>query len=390
MDSDLFNRIATNLNEAGRILHQIATRKRSPRPQLPVALVAPRNPGETVLAEIWAAVLGLECVGIHDNFFDLGGDSILSMKVVFQINESFNTGLPLAVFFKNPTIAFLADYLGRNKGIQSNLQDGAVAPASRVESGLTLESKPAERYLPFLLTDIQAAYWIGRGDSFEMGNTATHLYWETEVVGVDLVRFEQTWQKLIDRHDMLRAIVRSDGQQQVMEHIQPFRIKVQDLSAQAPESAQAIRSGVRQEMSHQILPSDQAPLIEIRAFKLGQNHYQLNFSFDLLVVDAWSLQVLQGEFSRLYANPNQSLPPLNVTFRDYVLTLLKFRESDTFHRSQAYWDQRMKKLPPPPDLPLAKSAEAIRRPRFSRRTESLEPELWFALNRKAASARAYS
>ncbi|MFB6982361.1 non-ribosomal peptide synthetase, partial [Streptomyces scopuliridis] len=70
--------------------------------------LAPRDPGEELVAGIWAEVLGLESVGVLDNFFDLGGDSILSIQVISRVREVFAVDLPARTLFDNPTVADLA------------------------------------------------------------------------------------------------------------------------------------------------------------------------------------------------------------------------------------------------------------------------------------------
>ncbi|MFC7556730.1 hypothetical protein ACFQU7_37720 [Pseudoroseomonas wenyumeiae] len=74
---------------------------------------------------------------------------------------------------------------------------------------------PAARHEPFPLTEIQQAYWLGRDTGFELGNVATHGYLEADCLGLDLPRFEQAWQRLVERHDMLRMVVLPGGMQQV-------------------------------------------------------------------------------------------------------------------------------------------------------------------------------
>jgi acyl carrier protein len=78
------------------------------RPDLEDAFVAPRTPVEESLARIWAELLGLEQVGVHDNFFDLGGHSLLVTQVVSRLRDTFAVELPLSNFFDAPTVADLA------------------------------------------------------------------------------------------------------------------------------------------------------------------------------------------------------------------------------------------------------------------------------------------
>lgn len=75
------------------------------------AFIAPRTPTESTLAKIWAEVLNIEHVGIYDNFFDLGGDSLLTVRLMKQIHKHFECELPLSSLFLNPTIESLATSL---------------------------------------------------------------------------------------------------------------------------------------------------------------------------------------------------------------------------------------------------------------------------------------
>jgi amino acid adenylation domain-containing protein len=77
-------------------------------------MVAPRTPLEELVAEIWAEVLYLDRVGIHDSFWDLGGHSLLATKVLARVNESFGIELPLQALFKSPTIADFTAAIGES------------------------------------------------------------------------------------------------------------------------------------------------------------------------------------------------------------------------------------------------------------------------------------
>ncbi|HEV7402891.1 MAG TPA: phosphopantetheine-binding protein, partial [Chthoniobacteraceae bacterium] len=84
----------------------------SERPELQRAFVAPRTPLEEVLAGLYESVLGLQRVGVHDNFFtELGGHSLLATQVVSRIRETFQIDLPLRRIFESPTIADLSGAL---------------------------------------------------------------------------------------------------------------------------------------------------------------------------------------------------------------------------------------------------------------------------------------
>jgi acyl carrier protein len=79
-----------------------------PRPSLPHPYIAPRNQVEQKMTEVWQQVLGIEEVGVNDDFFELGGNSLLATQLVMRMRETFQSAVPLRVFFETPTVAALA------------------------------------------------------------------------------------------------------------------------------------------------------------------------------------------------------------------------------------------------------------------------------------------
>jgi amino acid adenylation domain-containing protein len=349
------------------------------RPELEAGYVAPRTPTEQHLARLWADLLRVEQVGLHDNFFELGGHSLLATQLVYGVRNAFQVEISLLNLFETPTVAGLASSIAQRKAVQT--ED---VPA--LTSLPTLAPAADQQYLPFPLTDIQQAYWVGRNGMLELSNVSTHVYQEIEMSGFDLERATHAWQCLIDRHGMLRAIVLPEGQQQILEKVPPYRIETLDLRGQAAEAVESQLAAVRQQMSHQVLPADQWPLFEIRASLLDDQRVRLHVSTDALTIDAWSCQVLAWEFLQLYQNPEATLPPLELSFRDYVMAEVAFRDSEAYRRSETYWRERLPQLPPTPALPLAKDPALLTQPHFVRRYSSLEPELWQKLRNRGARA----
>ncbi|HEX7772393.1 MAG TPA: phosphopantetheine-binding protein, partial [Pyrinomonadaceae bacterium] len=83
----------------------------SQRPEMTSAFIAPRTAVEREIAEVWQEVLGLEAVGIDDNFFDLGGHSLHALRVHTKLCAKFGDGLTLVQLFQYPTISALAGLL---------------------------------------------------------------------------------------------------------------------------------------------------------------------------------------------------------------------------------------------------------------------------------------
>ena len=81
------------------------------RHELPANFAPPGTPTQLALARIWCDVLGLPQIGIHDDFFELGGNSILAVQAIARMSESFGIELPVSGLFEAPTIAQAAEGL---------------------------------------------------------------------------------------------------------------------------------------------------------------------------------------------------------------------------------------------------------------------------------------
>ena len=106
----------------------------------------PRGPVEETVASIWAAVLGLDRVGVHDSFFDIGGHSLLATQVISRLREAFGVEIPLRALFEAPTVAGLAER------IEAIRRAGARREASPIE--------PTALVGPLPLSFSQEALWF--------------------------------------------------------------------------------------------------------------------------------------------------------------------------------------------------------------------------------------
>ena len=95
------------------------------RPSLRVAYVAPRTPAEQSIAAIWSELLGIDRIGAHDSFLELGGDSLLAVRLISRLRDVFNQNIPLRLIFEASTVAELAKAIGPQSeaGEDSELAD---------------------------------------------------------------------------------------------------------------------------------------------------------------------------------------------------------------------------------------------------------------------------
>ncbi|MEC4891806.1 MAG: amino acid adenylation domain-containing protein [Oscillatoria sp. PMC 1051.18] len=240
------------------------------------------------------------------------------------------------------------------------------------------------RYDPFPLTEMQQAYWLGRSGAFELGNISMHNYLELEAKDFDFHRFQRAWQQLIDRHDMLRAVVLSDGRQQVLQSVPPYEIAVTDLRDADETAISSHIQAIRDRLSHQVLPLDRWPQFEIVATQLSDRHFRLHLSLDGWCTDFWSTLKLFQDLSHFYNESDRPLPPLELYFRDYVLGTRALEVTPRYQRDLTYWRDRLTNLPPAPDLPLAQNPGNISQPRFKRLRSVLDTQKWQTLKQQAA------
>jgi amino acid adenylation domain-containing protein len=246
----------------------------------------------------------------------------------------------------------------------------------------TIEPQPEQMYQPFPLNDIQQAYWIGKNPGIEL-NSPAQFYCEIDCENLDLYRLLDAWQKLIDRHDMLRAIVLPTGEQQIFERVPPYQIAVFDLAKLPPARVDERLAAIRDRLIAQELQSDRWPVFALQVSILNEGKLRLHFSFNLLIVDGWSLQILLQELAALARNLDILLPPLELSFRDYMLAKVALQDSRQFQQSWNYWCDRLMTIPPAPELPLTKQTQSRQNDRFVHLSARIEPQTWLKLKNRA-------
>ncbi|GAA2057488.1 non-ribosomal peptide synthetase [Streptomyces cheonanensis] len=327
----------------------------------------PTGWAETVVAQVWSELLGADGIGRHDSFFALGGDSLLATRMIALLRRRGAGGAGVARLFSHPRLAEFAEAVTRTVAREDVLTEG----------------DPAHRHDPFPPTDVQRAFWIGRDDRLPLGGVGTYHYSEFDGADVDLDRLRRAWRRLVRRHEMLRAVFDDQGRQRILPEVPEPAIEVTEVEHES--EADAALAALRQESSHRRLDLTRWPLFDVRAVRYphrGQTRTRLAIGLDYIVLDGASIIALYGELDTLYQDPEAPLPPIDVSFRDYVLEVVP--DADAVERARAYWLKRLDTLPPAPALPLAGDPSALARPHFTRRSRPLAADRWERLRRKAA------
>jgi len=354
-------------------------RRALPAPPAPVTsapYVAARNPVERELTDLCAEVLGVERIGVDD---DLTGPAVpdrLRAAVRALVASRYEIELDDSRITSIGRIS--AQVAGARPGDDDPF--GALPP---------IEHHPEARFEHFPLTDTQQAYWIGRSDAVELGSVGCHGYWEWESTGLDVARFRAAWSRVLDRHDMLRAVINPDGTQRILADLPDYEIPVLDLRGHDAGAAEKEAATLRDRLSHHVTPADTWPLWDVRLTLLPDGRTRIHLSLDLLIIDAWSyFQILVPDLVTFYEDPQAQPAPLELSFRDYVLAAdVALEQSEVYQRSRRYWLDRLAEgLPDAPDLPRAPGAGDLTDVRFTRREHRLDPAAWTRLKDRAQAA----
>ncbi len=327
---------------------------------------------ERAVAAIWTGVLDTGEAHLDDDFFESGGHSLLALELVDRVRLEMGVDLQIRALIDHPTLEALAGWVDQCPPV-------AAAPALP-------DATPAARFDPFQLTDVQEAYLFGRSTSFELGGVATQGVAEFDAANIDFLRLGEAVDRLVERHDMLRAIVAPDGRQVVLSKVPRFPLEVRDASAASEPEREQTLSEVRTRLTESMLPTDRWPLFEIVACQLDDRRARIFARFDLLIADLYSLRLLWRELGELYANPDVAPPPTALSFRDCVLREAEASSHPDGDQSMRFWQERIPLLPPAPELPYVKPFAAVGTPRFRRRATVLDAEPWARLRARARRA----
>ncbi len=287
------------------------------RPELGAGYAPPRDAVEAALAAVWADTLGLDRVGVHDNYFALGGDSIRSLQVLARARER-GIGFGLQDVFRHQTIAELAPHVRAERR----------EDAARAEAFSLLAPEDRAR-VPEGLED---AYPMTRLQLGMIFHTEQHpdraVYQNVNTFHIraafDTARLRHVLDVLARRHGILRTSFDLAGFSEPVQLVHrevEIPLEVADLSGMPAEAQDAEVDGWME--AERLRPFDwrAAPLIRFHAHVRGPDAFQLGFAEHHSILDGWSVAALLAELFGLYfaadAGQAPAAPPAS-TFRDFV------------------------------------------------------------------------
>jgi len=306
------------------------------RPDLTEEYVAPQSPLQQKLADIVSTVVAVAQVGIHDNFFDLGGDSIQAIQVVARAQEE-GIGLSPRDFFEHPTVALLA-------------QAATNANAERVVSRRPPDADP-------VLSFDQERLWL---ENQLRPRTSYHVGGRRRLVGpLNVAALEASFRAILARHEALRTRFPTvDGRPvQVVDDLdENWRLSVADLT-----DVDGDRAGVALRLMDEqfTTPFDLAegPLLRCLLIRLSDTEHQLSVTAHHIISDVWSVGLFGRELSALYRAGGDvdraGLPALPIQYRDYSVWQRGWLVGNALESHVGYWRRHLAGAPPALALPTA-------------------------------------
>ncbi|MEH2331115.1 amino acid adenylation domain-containing protein [Nostoc sp.] len=349
-----------------------------PKPDLDSTLlekyVAPRTPIEEILAQIWAQVLKVERVGIHDNFFESGGHSLLATQLLSRIRNIFKLELPLHSLFAATTVAKFAQEIKQLQ--QQILRLRSVRDLELSTSPILPRASDAELPLSFA----QQRLWFL--DQLQPLSAFYNVPVALRLIGtLQVAALQQSLQEIIHRHEALRTnFIKVDGKPtQVIQAQANWKVSIVDFKhlstlvlSEVVGAASASAEVTEQEIATQQLAQQQAiqpfnlatePLVRATLIVLSKTEHALLVCMHHIVFDGWSVGVFVQELAALYNAYSQGQPsplaPLPIQYADFAIWQRNWLQGDVLQSQLSYWQQQLANAPALLSLPTDRPRPSV-------------------------------
>jgi amino acid adenylation domain-containing protein len=320
-------------------------RKALPAPELSAAHSAPgaEPPNETqeILSTIWAQTLGLERIGVRDDFFECGGHSLLATRLIHRLQEAFGVTIPLSSLFEAPTVEGLA------RRIDAAMRNGVQTPGIR----------PAPRQAHLPLSFAQQRLWILHQLEPEAPTYNQHT--AIRLTGpLNSHALDQALTEIVRRHEALRTTFATvnGGGVQVISRPQTMRVAIADFGETPGFGSEESMSTLATEMARRPFDLTSSPLLRTALLQLGAEDHVVLLNIHHIAFDAWSNDVLVNELSALYeafaTGDRSSLPEPRIQYADFAIWQRQSLGGAAMDRLATYWRRELEGAPSVLRLPV--------------------------------------
>jgi amino acid adenylation domain-containing protein len=360
---------ALPLTAGGKVDRRALPAPDNARPEVDTGYAAPRNPVQEVLAGIWSELLNVERVGIDDDFFQLGGHSLLVARLAARVRQAFGAELSMVEVFKNPTIAALA---------------AAVERAGEAPPLPPVRRAPRDRPLPLSFPQERIWFLNQLVENNLAYNFQMTLWFQGEL---DFPALEGSLTEMVRRHEIFRTTFPAvDGQPvQVIHPPSEVRLPVVDLRALPEPVREEVSERLVHEATQRGFDVTRLPLVRWTLLRLEDDLHELIQVEHHFVHDGWSLSVFLRELQTLYgafhAGLPSPLPELPIQFADFAAWQREWMQGEVMAAHLDFWSRRLEGCPPVLDLPTDRPRPRVASLRGAAIRRALPAELYDALRR---------
>ncbi len=300
------------------------------------------SPSERSLTVLWTKVLGVESIGRHDNFFSLGGDSLLASRLISHLRDILGIDLMFRQLFEHPTIASLSECIDRVKSTRQT----QVPPI-----------KPAERGPDLPLSFAQERLWFI--EQLEPGNIAYNLPGALLIRGrLNMDALQLTLNEIVRRHESLRTTYTSLAGRpvQVVGKATPVNLHIINLNIELETNRMSVALQQTTIEVRQPFDLSNGPLMRARLLRLDEEEHVLVITIHHIACDGWSMGVLVHELATLYeafsSKMPSPLPELAIQYGDYSVWQRDWLQGEVLESQLAYWQRQLAGAPLVTKLPF--------------------------------------
>ncbi|MDQ1349715.1 MAG: polyketide synthase PksJ [Acidobacteriota bacterium] len=283
----------------------------NPRPELHTPYIPPRNQTEQRLADIWQGFFGIQRIGVEDDFFELGGDSLKALTIISKIRKELNLDVSMTDFFTASNISGLAESIkGAGKSIYTSIS-------------------PVEEKEHYPLSSAQMRIYLHQ--MMQHGNLFYNINFAQIVEGpLAPDRLENAFRVLIQRHESLRTsfeVINDEPAQKINKNVE---FKMMNRAAEGDiKIGDIVKDFIR--------PFDlaRAPLMRTAVINIGNEKYLWLIDIHHIITDASGYAVMQKELLKLYND--EKLPPLRFQYKDFSEWQNRLIRSGGFKHQEDYW-----------------------------------------------------
>ncbi len=301
------------------------------RPLMDNEYIAPASDIEKAIVKIWEDLLGIKGIGIEDDFFYLGGHSLLGSQVITRISEKFHVRLPLKSLFDSPTISGLIEKIALEVPVKSD----------------NLEIIPLDQDGRLPVSFDQKRLWII--NQIDWTNPAYNLPFTYRLKGkLDVDIFVKSLKLLFDRQAILRSSIKSvDGEPYCLIHkYENIPVILLDYSTLMQDEVDLKIQDFFTTESRNIFDIENGPLFRLYLVKIRDNECIFHMTVNHMVFDGWSWGIFSGELRQIYNdlfhNREINLRSLQLQYFDIANWQKNNVTEDTFRESINYWKEQLK------------------------------------------------